>query len=211
MKKIVNNWYTVSIGFAAVFAVILFTGNWDARQKYLLASAAFLCLHFFEEFGYPGGFPYMGVKILLGSNEMDPTKWNVNNLSAMLSNWLSLVLLYLMPLFFPGVRFLTIGAIVLSLGEIVMHLVLFNVRLKTFYNPGLITGLFGIGVVGIIYLATAFDPSMYAWYDYVLGFVYFAVSFWLCFRSPMYWSIGRIGGYPMSTRTAFGLMLKKSN
>ena len=53
-----------------------------------------------------------------------------------------------------------------------MHLVLFNVRLKTFYNPGMITGLFGIGTVVIIYLATAFDPSAYAWHDYLLGFVY---------------------------------------
>ncbi len=90
-----------------------------------------------------------------------------------------------------------------------MHLVLFNVRLKSFYNPGMITGLFGIGTVVIIYLATAFDPSAYAWHDYLLGFVYFAVCFWFCFHSPLYWSIGKIKGYRMSDRTAYGLEMGK--
>lgn len=205
MKKIVNNWYYVSVGLALVFAIILLTGNWDARQSYLLASSVFLCLHFFEEFEFPGGFPFMGVKVLLGKAETDSTKWNCNNLNSMLSNWASLVLIYLLPLFIPGARFLTIGAIVLSIGEILMHLVLFNVKLKTFYNPGLITGLFGIGSVVIVYLVRSFDPSIYMWYDYLLGFIYFGVVFWLCFRSPMYWAIGRKEGYPLSDRTAYGL------
>ena len=82
-----------------------------------------------------------------------------------------------MPLFIPGARFLLIGAIVLSIGEIIMHLLLFNIRLKQFYNPGLVTGLFGIGTVVIIYLISAFDPSLYVWYDYILGILYFFASF----------------------------------
>ena len=209
MRKIINNWHTVSIGLAAVSACIFLMGDWNATQKYLLASAVFLCLHFFEEFGFPGGFPYMGVKVLLGSAETDSSKWDVNNLNAMLSNWMALLLLYLLPLFIPGARFLLIGAIVLSIGEIIMHLLLFNIRLKQFYNPGLITGLFGIGTVVIIYLFTAFNPSMYVWYDYVLGILYFFASFFFCYRSPMYWSLGRIKGYPLSDRSAYGLEMRK--
>lgn len=209
MKKLINNWYTVSIGLAAAFACILGFGNWDAREQYLLASCVFLCLHFFEEFGFPGGFPFMGVKVLLGKAETDSTKWNCNNLNSMLSNWASLVLLYLMPLFFPNVRFLMVGAIVLSIGEIVMHLVLFNVKLRSAYNPGLVTGLFGIGTVVILYLVKAFDPSLYMWYDYLLGVVWFGVVFWFCFRSPMYWKIGGKQGYPLSDRTAYGLEMGK--
>lgn len=109
----------------------------------------------------------------------------------------------------PGVRFLMIAAVILSLGEIIMHLFLFNVRLKTIYNPGLITGLFGIGTIVIIYLVISFNPSLYMWYDYLIGLIYFAFVFWLCFRSPMYWSIGRIKGYPLTDRTAYGLEINK--
>lgn len=209
MRKIINNWHYVSIGLALVFACIFLIGDWNATQKYLLASSVFLCLHFFEEFGFPGGFPYMGVKVLLGSDETDSSKWDVNNLSAMLSNWMALILLYLLPLIIPGARFLLIGAIVLSIGEIIMHLLLFNIRLKQFYNPGLVTGLFGIGAVVIIYLFTAFDPGMYVWYDYVSGILYFFASFWFCYRSPMYWSLGRIKGYPLSDRSAYGLEMSR--
>ena len=205
MKKIINNWYYISIGLAVLFACILFAGDWNMTQKYLLASSALLCLHFFEEFGFPGGFPLMGAKVMLGMEEFDKDKLDCNNLSSSLSNWLLLVLVYLMPMFFPGVRFLLIGAVVLSLAEIFMHLLLFNVKQRTIYNPGLITGLFGIGTVGVIYLIKGFDPSLYVWYDYVLGFVYFVVCFLFCFRSPLYWKIGRIEGFPMSDRTAFGL------
>ena len=65
--------------------------------------------------------------------------------------------------------------------------------------------LLGIGTVVIIYLIRAFDPSLYVWYDYLLGVLYFAVCFFLCFRSPIYWRIGAIEGYPLSDRTAYGL------
>ena len=209
MKTIINNWYYVSIGFAAVFACILFVGDWTMTQYYLLASSLFLCLHFFEEFGYPGGFPLLGAKTMLGMDTPDKESIGCNNLSACLSNWLLLVLVYLLPLFFPGVRFFLIGAVVLSLGEIFMHLLLFNVKLKTLYNPGLVTGLFGIGTVGIIYLIKGFNPGLYVWYDYVLGFIWFAVCFGFCFRSPLYWKIGKVKGYPMTDRTAYGLDMKK--
>ena len=43
----------------------------------------------------------------------------------------------------------------------------------------------------------------------MVGFVYFAVCFWFCFRSPLYWSIGKIKGYKMSDRTAYGLEMGK--
>ncbi len=32
--------------------------------RLLLAAISILFLHFFEEFGWPGGFPWMGVKVL---------------------------------------------------------------------------------------------------------------------------------------------------
>ena len=43
-------------------------------QKCLFAAIVAMLLHFYEEFGFPGGFPHMGVKVLLGSGEPDSTK-----------------------------------------------------------------------------------------------------------------------------------------
>ena len=36
--------------------------------KLLLAANCVLLLPFFEEFGWPGGFPWMGMKVLMGSS-----------------------------------------------------------------------------------------------------------------------------------------------
>ena len=66
MKKIVNNWYYISVYLAGVVMVLAVLLPVGMVSKLILASIALLYLHFFEEFGWPGGFPYLGVKVLLG-------------------------------------------------------------------------------------------------------------------------------------------------
>lgn len=58
-------------GATALIAILV---PMNEVTQLLLAANSILFLHFFEEFGWPGGFPWMGVKVLLGSNEMDSTK-----------------------------------------------------------------------------------------------------------------------------------------
>ena len=86
MKRIINNWYNISVYISvAIFLIVAFFVT-DSLQKVLLLSAAVLFLHFFEEFGWPGGFPYLGMKVMMGSDETDSTKWNCNNLNSMFGN-----------------------------------------------------------------------------------------------------------------------------
>lgn len=205
MKKIVNNWYVISVylsGLAAMAAV--FVTEYPLK-KILLMSICMLFLHFYEEFGVPGGFPLLGMKVMMGSDEMDKSKWNCNNLNSMFGNWLALMMLYVMPLLFPRVRFLVFAAMFLSVAELVMHLVLFNIKMKTLYNPGLITGVFGLAPIAIYYFINIHDGTAYYWYDYVLGVVYFAVVFFFCYRSKLYWSLGAREGYTLTDQSAFGL------
>lgn len=110
MKKIVNNWHWISVYLAGATALIAILVPMDEVTKLLLAANSMLFLHFFEEFGWPGGFPWMGVKVLLGSDEMDPAKWDCNNLSSMFGNWGFLFMVYVLPIIFPGVRFFTLAA-----------------------------------------------------------------------------------------------------
>ena len=172
--------------------------------KLLLASILFLLLHFFEEFAWPGGFAYMGVKVLLGMNEPDQTKWNSNNLNAMYGNWGFLLLIYVLPLCLPNVKVLLLAAMMFNFAELLMHLVIFNVRLKTCYNPGMVTAVFGLTPISIYYFSCVFDASLYAWYHYVLAVIWFILVFWLCFRSPIFWSLGKKEGYQLTEQAAFG-------
>ena len=208
MKKLVNNWHHISVYLSGLFALLAVLLPVDIVIRLLLLSSALLALHFYEEFGWPGGFPYMGVKVLLGKDERDPSKWNCNHLSSMFGNWTGLVFIYLMPVFFPNVRFLTMSAMLFNFMELFMHLVLFNVRLKKLYNPGLITAVFGLAPVSFYYFFGVFDASAFLWYDYVIAVVYFAIVFWFCFRSPLYWNLGKKSGYEFNEQSAFGPMLK---
>ena len=206
MKKIVNNWHHISVYLAGFFALLAVLLPVDIVIRLLLLSSAILALHFYEEFGWPGGFPYMGVKVLLGKDELDPSKWNCNHLSSMFGNWTALVLIYLIPVFLPSVRFLTMSAMLFNFLELFMHLVLFNVRLKQLYNPGLITAVFGLAPISFYYFFCVFDSAAFVWYDYVLAVVYFVMVFWFCFRSPLYWNLGKKSGYEFNEQSAFGPM-----
>lgn len=204
MKKLVNNWHNVSVFLAGATVLVAILVPMGAVSRLLLAAIAVLFLHFFEEFGWPGGFPYMGMKVLMNSSEMDYTKWGVNNLSSMFGNWGFLLLVYVLPLFVPGVRFLTLAAFMFLFAEVVMHCVLFPVRLKSLYNAGLITTI-GLGAIGCYYFfGGVFDASMYVWYDWLLAVVWFAVVFVFSFRSKLYWNLGKKPGYPLTEQSAFG-------
>lgn len=174
-------------------------------QKLLMASIAVLLLHFFEEFGSPGGFAYMGVRVMLGKNEPDKSKWGANNLCSMYGNWTFLILLYVLPLFLPNVPVLTLAAMMFSFAELLMHLLIFNVRLKQWYNPGMISGVFMLPPIAVYYFVSAFDSSLFSWYHYVIAVLWFVFVFWLSFRSPIYWKLGKVPGYDFTDEAAFGM------
>ena len=69
MKKLVNNWHYVSVYLSGMAALAAILGTGDMIQELLLAAIAMMFLHFFEEFGFPGGFPLMGMKVMMGSKE----------------------------------------------------------------------------------------------------------------------------------------------
>lgn len=180
----------------------------DITSRLLWASISIIFLHFFEEFGTPGGFPYMGMKVLMGSREADKTKWNCNNLSSMFVNWDFLFLLYIAALLLPSVRLLTLSAMMFLFAEVFMHFLMFPIRLKELYNPGQITTV-GLGIIGIYYFTTVFETEMYVWYDYVLAVLYFIAVFLFCFRSKLYWGLGSLPGYELTDQSAFGLCEKE--
>ena len=60
MKSLVNHWHEASalLGAAVAVCAILFVE--DPVQKCLFAAIVAMLLHFYEEFGFPGGLPAHG-------------------------------------------------------------------------------------------------------------------------------------------------------
>lgn len=204
MNKAVNIWHYISVYLAGLTALIAIFAPVGATQKCLLASITILFLRFFEEFGYPGGFPLMGMKVLMGSDELDYTKWSCNNLNSMFGNWGFLLLVYVLPLLLPDVRFMTLAPMLFLFAEVLMHLVLFPIRLGRLYNPGQVTAVFGLGAIACVYFTQVFDPALFVWYDYICAVVWFVAVFLFCFRSSIYWNLGKVPGYELGELTAYG-------
>lgn len=159
-------------------------GKWDVREKMLLASAFFLFLHFYEEFGFPGGFPWVGMHVERGITDTDSSKWTLNDLNAMYGNFIFALLVYILPLFLPNVRVLTLAAAIFAFVEVLGHLFVFNIALKDFYNPGLITSVFGLLPISICFFAQN-GISMFKGWDWVLAFAWIVFNYWLAFLSPI--------------------------
>jgi len=69
VKTLRRHWYHVSDGIAlALFASLaLFWKELSVLQRLSLANLGVIFLHFFEEFGFPGGFPTLANAVLYPS------------------------------------------------------------------------------------------------------------------------------------------------
>lgn len=122
----------------------------------------------------------------------------------MFGNWGFLVLLYILPLMLPSIYFLTLSAMMFLFAEVLMHLIIFPLKTKEFYNAGQFTAVLGLGIIGVYYFTSVFDSQMVAWNDYALAVVWFISVFLFCFRSKLYWNLGKKEGYALTDITAYG-------
>lgn len=99
-----------------------------------------LLLHQFEEYRYPGYFPGMMNTVMFSSKQ--PDRYPLNTNTAFIINvtvgWFSYLLATLL-----GERaiWLGIATILVSVGNFIAHTFLFNIKGKTFYNPGMFTAI----------------------------------------------------------------------
>lgn len=196
---ILKNWYLISVYIASFIALILALGDWNFTQKMLLGSMIFIQLHFFEEFEFPGGFPWVGMKVEMKIVEDDPQKWPLNNASAFWGNQWFAVTVYLLPLFLPQVHFLTLAVMIFAFTELLGHLIIFNIALKTWYNPGTFTAVFGLVPLSVVYLFKTLGTGLYSWLDLVIAIVWIGFNYWVAFRSPIYQTLGKKSEYAFST------------
>ncbi|MCY7150905.1 HXXEE domain-containing protein [Streptococcus gallolyticus subsp. gallolyticus] len=189
MTRLIKNWYFISVFMAGLFALVLGIGSWNWSQKMILVNTIFIFLHFFEEFGFPGGFPPIAMKTELKLASDDPTEWPLNHVSAWLGNWWFALSVYLLALCLPEVKFLTLTVALFSFAELAMHTLYFPLALKKVYNPGLITVLIGLAPMSVVYLLGQWQ-SFTIW-DYLLALVWMFFQYWIAFRSPIYQKLGK--------------------
>lgn len=160
-----QRWYQIGLGVAIV--LLLSLPFWHDRMSgfRLLLTISFVTLlvHQAEEYEFPGYFPRMVNTVLFESHTPDRYPLNANT-AWIINVGLGWVLYILAIVFAEHAVWLAIATIVVSLGNVFAHSLLFNLKGRTLYNPGLLTALLlflPVSIVFFVYLARhdLLDPA----------------------------------------------------
>ena len=134
------HWFDVGFALALITGGVLLLLKLNPLSLLLWVSLISLFLHQFEEYRYPGYFPGMMNTVMFSSKQPDryPLNTNIAFIVNVFVGWLSY---FLAAVFGESVLWLGIATILVSIGNFIAHTFLFNMKGKTFYNPGMFTAI----------------------------------------------------------------------
>jgi hypothetical protein len=173
MNFIRRHWYDVGLGLALIALAWQAFARIEGLQLILLLNLVVLFVHQFEEYHWPGGFPWIFNEVVKRGSDGPADRYPLNQNNVVFINIMGW-LFYLLPVLFPGLIWLGLGQILFGLiGQVIFHGVIANLKLKTWYNPGLAAVVLGHVPLGIWYIAEVTDQGLVQWWDWIFGLLYF--------------------------------------
>ncbi|WP_051977439.1 HXXEE domain-containing protein [Necropsobacter rosorum] len=174
MKFLLNNWVNLSgvIGVAILGFTFATWHDWHVLQIIALLNLAVIFFHFFEEFGFPGGFPKFANTIFAPKDSTPDIadRYPLNNMSALWINWGTALVMYLPPvIFYDQIWLGLVGIIFGGVAQVIIHGIVNNNMLKTKYNSGLASSLLGHFPLMIAYIYVIETQNLVVWWEYVLA------------------------------------------
>lgn len=176
MKWFCKNWYWVGgvVASATLVYLVAAWGGLSVLVRLQLMSFIAILVHQFEEYGWPGGEPAI-MNIVLQRSDI-PDHYPLNRFSAMFTNVLIAYTMYLLPVFFPDVIWLGLGPMFLGFSQFIVHGIATNIRLRSFYNPGLGAVVLLHYPIGIYYCWYVAHNGLATTGDWIWGTVYALLS-----------------------------------
>lgn len=199
MKFYRRNWYYIGgILFVILsFGMGFFGHNVSQIQTILVFSFMALLVHQFEEYGLPGGFPAV-FNIFMSGETQTPDRFPQNSNLAMIVNVMLAYPFYIAAILLPNVIWLGLATIFFGLFQILGHGVINNIKLKSFYNPGLAACIFLHGPIGIYYIWYVTSGGLAGTWDYFAGIIGMIVAMILIILLPVRLLSTRKAKYPFS-------------
>ncbi|KAL4736665.1 hypothetical protein BDV11DRAFT_207406 [Aspergillus similis] len=132
-----HHWYDLGVipFFLSLRYLHLNGSKLTTAQKFLLANFMTVSVHQFEEYRFPGGFP-AAMNMGVHSSER-PDRFPLSSQSSALTNIIATYGFYLPPVFFPDQVWAGLAPVLLGFGQFFIHGINMNMKLGSFYNPGL--------------------------------------------------------------------------
>jgi hypothetical protein len=127
-----------------------------------------LFLHQFEEYRFPGYFPGMVNLSLFASKQPDRYPLNTNTafLVTVVVGWLCYGLAAVLS---ERALWLGIATMLVSVGNVVAHTVLFKLRGKTRYNPGVLTAVVLFLPIAVVFFGLILQAHAATFLDWMVG------------------------------------------
>lgn len=166
-----NHWPHVGVGIFTVLAIwlIAFQPQLPTVQFLLVLNLMALFAHQFEEYVFPGGAPSLINRVVYDETER-ADRYPGNTLSIMLVNTIAWVI-YAVAIFLPDVHWLGMGVIFFSLFQLLGHVLEQNIKLRTWYNPGMATTVLLFTPLGAYFIWFAVTNGLMTSMDWVLAVV----------------------------------------
>jgi hypothetical protein len=140
MNILRKHWFDLGGVLAIILLICIYNRPMPSIHFILWLSLASLFIHQLEEYRYPGYFPGMMNTVMYKSEQ--PDRYPLNSQTSLFVNVLIGWLFYfLAAVFADKCIWLGIATMLVSCGNIIAHTILFNVKGKTWYNPGMATAL----------------------------------------------------------------------
>ncbi len=164
------HWFDLGLGLALIVGLFLVLTPLSPLVFLLWVSLLSLFLHQAEEYRYPGYFPGMMNSVM--SESKQPDRYPLNTNTALIVNvvvgWL---FYFLAALFADKALWLGIATILVSAGNFGAHTFLFNIKGKTFYNPGMLTADLLFLPIVIYFFMFVLQNDLATPLDWLLGIV----------------------------------------
>lgn len=189
MEKLINYWLSIwlyvifLIAIKLIIKVIKNKSIWSKLDIYCTLVIVVLVLHVIEEWVFPGGLHY-SYNISHGSSIL--ASYPMNRLTDMITNFGGIILGCVILKYFRFNKSSSLAVMFFCFMEVVIHILIgvqdldiFNqYGARLFYDPGLITSIFGFLPLGIFLLIELFNskskPKLKDWIYAIVGTFVFA-------------------------------------
>lgn len=199
VKYLRYHWFDLAIILVIALAIGLYITQPSGMTLLLWLSLGSLFLHQIEEWRYPGYFPGMLNTAMFNSDLPDRYPLNAN--SGMIVNvvfgWGSYLLA---ALFWQQAIWLAIAAIMVSVGNIVAHTIVFNIKGRTLYNPGLITSWVFFVPIAYLFFDAVISEHLATSLDWAIGLVLGVTLNYFCVYKMILWLADRNTPYVFPKR-----------
>ena len=163
-----NHWYYVGgiIFVAIAIAMALFGQYLDPVRRIMVVGFMGLLIHQFEEYVIPGGFPMVWNIVQSGEKEIY-NRYPMNKHTAFVCNVCLMYPLYIAGIIFSDCYIYGLMLMIFSITQVMIHGIIFNIKMKRLYNPGVATMLFILIPVGVYYIWYVASHFSLPWWHYL--------------------------------------------